>query len=96
MGLSISIDYTSGSGCCSEATELVDGSCPMDEEDEKNCCNTVCDCLCCGHIFSFDNTKMQVPAENKVLVKTDIIPYAFSYLHNFSTGIWQPPRTAEN
>lgn len=64
---------------------------PDDHNDEKGCCNSCCDCLCCGHIFTLDAMTELFFSESPI-VKTSLSNYYFAYAHAFNKGVWQPPR----
>ncbi len=90
IGLSIPMTMTSGQSCCSEMS--LEADCSEDQEEKKGCCDTsVCDCLCCGHIFTLtkslllESISADIPAFNNY-------QFQFHYTSNTPEGIWQPPR----
>ena len=83
-----------GTDCCTqESTEV---ECNLTEEspsqEKKGCCDTsVCDCLCCGHIFTFGKTQNLDFQPSEVYFASNPL-YRFIYTFSFDDGIWQPPR----
>jgi len=83
------------SACCSDKIEL-DESCSDEEnedqeEEEQGCCGDNCHCTCCAHVliplYSNDQ-KTYIP---EVFASQEIL-YNTIYQHQFSNGVWQPPR----
>ena len=80
-------------GCChtdSESTEIIDDK-NSDQDDEKGCCDLVCDCICCGHTFLNEQLHdLQFVMED--IPSSDIIEYYNEYRLQFNANIWHPPR----
>jgi len=87
----MSFDVPGGQSCCQVEMESEKSTCDGDKEDTKGCCDTVCDCLCCGHIFTFNKTKKLLLSEPIGIIHNQPA-FSFSYFHNFNIAIWQPPR----
>ena len=78
------------SSCCPDKQEILEDS--SDTEDNKGCCdNSVCDCLCCGHIFTFSKLIKVKPNKGTPINSTNSAFINFYTFENAS-GIWQPPR----
>jgi len=82
-----------GGDCCpQEATEIECGSEEAPVQEKDGCCDTtVCDCLCCGHVFTF-NSAEHLFFYPQQLITTTNSTYYFIYTFTFDDGIWQPPR----
>jgi len=76
--------------CHMEASAL-DTSNPDHHSEEDGCCNTGCDCLCCGHVFTMETAK-SFQLSSTPVITTIVMSYNFAYAHTFSKGVWQPPR----
>jgi len=88
----ISSDNCSTDSCCSvEITELSNTSHTDHTDDEKGCCGDACDCLCCGHIFTFQEAELNFGSENLLVVNEDV-RYVNNYINLFGDTPFQPPR----
>ena len=62
------------------------------EEKKKGCCNDgVCDCICCGHVFTTKYTSDIQPKQIVTAIKHFHF-YNNNYYYNSVNLIWQPPR----
>lgn len=90
MGLSISFD------CCPETNDPMQMHCQdaeqsQNESEDKGCCNSVCDCLCCGHIFTFQRA-LNLQLNTNDYTSNRCTPYLRSFKVLFGDNMWQPPR----
>ncbi|MBT8230332.1 MAG: hypothetical protein KJO50_08735 [Bacteroidia bacterium] len=94
MGLGMSMEPGS-EGCCPDTNEITIISdfndMESDQDEEKGCCDTTCECMCCAHIFIGEAIKspfLQAP----VLHLESNSSYTNNYHYLLANLIWQPPR----
>lgn len=81
--------------CCSDSNEITIVSdyndMENDQEEEKGCCNTDCECMCCAHVFLGEKIR-KLDFCPPVLHVTTNSTYTNNYFCLLTDLIWQPPR----
>lgn len=89
------ISLMNNSDCCSTEITMESSAsknCHDNKSEEKQgCCGDVCDCLCCGHIFTLTEN-VKILNQNILGINNGVVIYEEDYNFSFSEGIWQPPR----
>ena len=77
-------------GCCGDK-EVTECTTDLSDEEDKGCCGTSCDCMCCGHIFTLnDVTELAFVIED--LRGSFLISFKDNYTNRYTASLWQPPR----
>lgn len=98
MGLVKTLSLTSHATCHSEVTTNAsiedDSTCDIEQksDNDKGCCDDgVCDCLCCGHIFT-TKPPTRISLYHPQSTFKHIYNYNDNYLYKGVNHIWQPPQ----
>lgn len=85
-------------GCCDETTCEIEITLDQEEpinnsdnSDDSGCCDGVCDCLCCSHIFTFQKVNLLNLTDIPNFQKCELL-YIDNLSDLYSDNYWQPPR----